>query len=459
MMITLAKKSSSDSNYKSIPKTLEPFFFHTLWGIFNPSSYFETMQKRYGDMYRFPRFFGFSERIVISNPKAIQQIFTADASLFESASKVVQPLAGDNSVILQDGQRHIRQRKLLMPPFHGERMRNYGEQIRKITQQVMDKVNPGETFVARPVMQEISSTIILHTIFGLTEGERYQQVKDIFTEISDIFNKPFNSVFLYFKVLQKNLGKWSPWGNFLHQKQRLDELLFAIIQERRAQGETESQDILSMLLAVRDEEGNPMSDEELKDELVTMFFAGTDNTATALAWSLYWVHHLPEVREKLLAELKSVDIQTTDSMKIIKLPYLNAVCSETLRIYPIAIFSIGRVLQAPMQILDYNVPKGIVLYPCIYLTHRNPKVYSEPEKFKPERFLERQFTPYEYLPFGGGNRRCLGMAFALFEMKLVLATLLSCYSFKSMDKKPLPVVIRSTSSAPKGGVKLMMERS
>ncbi|MEM7556519.1 MAG: cytochrome P450 [Cyanobacteria bacterium P01_A01_bin.84] len=458
-MITLAGKYYSDSNYKSnyksIPKTPEPFFLHALWCLSNPISYFNSMEKRYGDMYIIPKFFGFPERLVISNPQAIQQIFTTDSSLFTSDSQF-RPLVGENSVMLQNGKRHVRQRKLLMPPFHGERMRSYGEKTRKITKQVMDKVNPGETFVARSITQEISLNIILKIIFGISEGERYQQIQTLATDVLDFFNTPLNSIFLSFTLLQKDLGRWTPWGKFIRRKEKLDKLLFEIIQERRNQGESAGEDILSLLLSARDEEGNSMSNEELRDELITMLFAGHETIATALSWSMYWVHHLPEVREKLLTELSSVDIENTDAMEIMKLPYLNAVCSETLRIYPVAFSTFVRILQAPMQILDYSVPKGMLLYPSIYLTHHNPEIYPEPEKFKPERFIERKFTPYEYLPFGGGNRRCPGMAFAKFEMKLALATLLSSYSFKSMDEKPLSAVFRATSLAPKGGVKLMM---
>ncbi|MEM7552696.1 MAG: cytochrome P450 [Cyanobacteria bacterium P01_A01_bin.84] len=462
-MVTIIQKSSSNQNYESLPKPQEATWYQTLWGILKPLGYFDTIQKRHGDMFITPPFAGLPEQLIISNPEAIQQIFTANSNLFESgsASKVIQPLVGDTSVILLDGKRHLQQRKLLMPPFHGERMQNYGEQIYNIAEQVMSKVNTGEKFTARPLMQEISLTVILHTIFGLSEGEKYQQIKEILTEMLDVFNAPLSSIFLFFKGLQKDLGAWSPWGKFLRRRQKLDELLFEIIQERRTQGETTDKDILSLLLCARDEEGQPMTNSELRDELMTMLFAGHETTATALAWALYWIHAIPEVRDKLVAELESVDLKNridTDPMEIIKLPYLNAVCSETLRIYPVAFFTLARILQAPMQLIGYDLPKGMVLSPCIYLTHHNPEIYPEPKKFKPERFLERQFTPYEYLPFGGGNRRCLGMAFAQFEMKLVLATLLSRYSFNLVDKNPLLPVRRGITFAPKGGVKLRMEK-
>ncbi|MUG96956.1 cytochrome P450 [Scytonema sp. UIC 10036] len=159
----------------------------------------------------------------------------------------------------------------------------------------------------------------------------------------------------------------------------------------------------------------------------------------------------------MLQELNSIDIPHTEPTEIAKLPYLNAVCSETLRMYPVVFFSQARILQAPMQLVGYEIPKGMMLAPCIYLTHHRPDLYPESKQFKPERFLERQFSPYEYLPFGGGNRRCLGMAFAMFEMKLVLATILSHSSFTLAEKRPLFPVRRGLTFAPNGGVRLMLK--
>jgi cytochrome P450 len=187
---------------------------------------------------------------------------------------------------------------------------------------------------------------------------------------------------------------------------------------------------------------------------MTMLFAGHETTAIALAWALYWIHYVPEVREKLLQELNSIDITNADPMAIAQLPYLNAVCSETLRIYPVAFFCFPRILQTDMQLMGYDLPKGMYLSICIYLTHQRPDIYPEPKHFRPERFLERQFSPYEFLPFGGANRRCLGAAFALFEMKLVLATILSRYSLELLDKVPLQPVRRGIVFAPPGGVHL-----
>ncbi|BCL35796.1 cytochrome P450 [Nostoc sp. MS1] len=456
-MITLQENSANEAAVK-LPDGSSSFkWLQIIKIILRPIETLQEIEQRYGDI--FTSDLGvFPKQIIVSNPQAIQELFTADAQLFESGSGnfVVQPLVGANSLILLDGDRHLQQRKLLMPPFHGERMRAYGQVIRDITGQVTSRWAIGKQFTARTCMQDISLQVILRTVFGLQEGERYQQIKQVLVEMLDSFNTPISVVFLFFKSLQRDLGPWTPWGRFIRRRQQLDELLYQEIRERRQQPEANSEDILSLLLSARDENGQPMTDVELRDELMTMLFAGHETTAIALSWALYWIHYVPEVREKLLQELNSIDVANADPTAITQLPYLNAVCSETLRITPVAFFTFPRVLKQPMKFMGYNLPKGMMISPCVYLTHHHPDIYPEPERFKPERFLERQFSPYEFIPFGGGNRRCLGMAFALFEMKLVLATILSQYSLELLDKVPLKPVRRGIVFAPPGGVRLMV---
>lgn len=458
-MSTLTKNSLNQTVTKLPDGPREPQLLQSIWGVLKPINYLETMHKRYGDIFLVPSFASFPSQLIISHPQAIQEIFTAEPNLFESGigNKIILPIVGANSLILLDGERHLQQRKLLMPTFHGERMRAYGQLICEITEQVISRIKVGQSFLARPIMQEISLTVILRAVFGLKSGERYQQIRKILTAMLDSFNSPLSATLLFFKNLQIDLGSLSPWGNFIRQRERLDQLLYQEIHERRSLPESlVGEDILSLLLSARDEAGQPMTDEELRDELMTMLFAGHETTASALAWALYWVHYIPEVRAKLLQELDYINVSNAGATEITRLPYLNAVCSETLRIYPIAFFTLARILQAPMQLMGYELPKGMLLAPCIYLTHHRPDIYPEPKRFKPERFLERQFSPYEYLPFGGGNRRCLGMAFAMFEMKLVLATVLSHYSLTLAEKRPLLPARRGITFAPPGGVRLVL---
>lgn len=208
-------------------------------------------------------------------------------------------------------------------------------------------------------------------------------------------------------------------------------------------------------MSARDEEGKPMSDRELRDELMTLMFAGHETTATAVAWALYWVHHLPDVREQLLQELDTLG-DSPDPTSIFRLPYLSAVCNETLRIYPVAMLTFPRVVQEPVELLRHYLEPGTVVVGCIYLTHQREDLYPEPKQFKPERFLNRQFSPYEFMPFGGGARRCIGEALAQVEMKLVLATILSRYQLALADKQPVRPQRRGVTLAPASGVEMVV---
>ncbi len=209
------------------------------------------------------------------------------------------------------------------------------------------------------------------------------------------------------------------------------------------------------MISAHDEAGQPMNKEEIRDELMTMLFGGHETTASTLAWEFYWLHYLPEVGQKFMAELNSLP-DKTDYNAILKLPYLNAVVSETLRLNPVLAF-VGRQLTKSFELMGYTFEAGTSLFPSIYLTHQREDIYPEPKQFKPERFLERQFSPYEYLPFGGGNRRCLGYTFALFEMKLVLATILSQVELELLDNRPLKSVRRGITFTPADGVKMRVK--
>ncbi len=380
--------------------------------------------------------------------------------MFEVGKQTTIPirvLLGDNSLVLIDGIKHQKARKLLMPPFHGERMKSYSDIIVEVTKQIIASWQVGKPFCLRDYTQEISLRVILRTVFGLDEGKKYEELRQVLISWLDIFNSPLKSFFLFFPVLQKDLGFLSPWGQFVKQNQLIHEILQAEIIRRRNNPNTLGGDILSLIISARDEAGQPMSDAEIRDELMTMLFAGHETTANILAWAFYWIHYLPEVREKLMAELNSLP-QNADSNTITKLPYLSAIVSETLRIYPTVVF-VGRQLKAPFEILGYKFEAGTSLLPSIYLTHHREDIYPEPKKFQPERFLEKQFSPYEYLPFGGGNRRCLGYAFALFEMKLVLATVLSQVELELLEQHPLKPVRRGITFTPGGGVKMSVKKS
>ncbi|MBN3899657.1 MAG: cytochrome P450 [Nostoc sp. NOS(2021)] len=424
----------------------------------NPLEYIEDCAKRYGDIFTLQLGQNFAPQVFISNPQAIQQIFSTDPKKLDSGSRagVQAPLLGRQSLLALEGKPHQRQRKLLTPPLHGERMLAYGELTRKITEQVISQWQVGESFSILPSMQAISFQVILKAVFGLEDGPRYEKLKELLIAILNPKFPIIRTILLIFPSMQQDLGAWSHWGKYLRLRQQIDQLIYAEIQDRKAQPDSSRTDILSLMMAARDEAGEPMTDLELRDELMTLLVAGHETTATSLSWALYWIHHLPQVREKLLQELDNLGEQP-DPNAIFRLPYLNAVCSETLRLYPVAISGLNRLVKSPLQIGEYNFEPGTLLTPSIYLTHHREDLYPESKQFKPERFLERQFSPYEYLPFGGGNRRCIGMAFALFEMKLVLTTVLSHWQMELADSKPVQPVRKGLLFSPAGGVKMVVK--
>jgi len=423
--------------------------------ILRPFEVMEARAKKYGDIFAIAKNASPS-MVYLSNPAAIEHVF-ANPECFDTSggNDILLPLLGANSLILLDGMKHQRQRKLLMPPFHGDRLRTYGQTIWDITTQVTSRWQVGQPITVRASTQEISMRVILSAVFGLDGGERHDRLRKLLTSLLETVSSPLSSMVLFFPSLQKDWGKWSPWGLFLQMRQQIDDLLIAEIQARREEADPNRDDILSLLLAARDEAGQPMTDEELRDELLTLLFAGHETTASALAWALYWIDRLPEVKEKLQAEIDSLGSHPEPS-GIARLPYLNAVCCETLRIYPIAISPFPRILKVPMEIGGYQFEPGAIVMISIYLTHQREDLYPQPKQFIPERFLDRQFSPYEYLPFGGSNRRCIGAAFALFEMKLVLANILSNYDLKLASHRPVQPTRRGLTVAPPANMRMVV---
>ena len=425
--------------------------------IFRPYGFLEDCTKSYGDIFTV-RFVGFPPLVMLRDPQAIGEIFAIDAKKFDAgkSNQVIKPLVGSDSLLLLDGDRHQRERKMLMPPFHGEKIKSYGEIICQITEQVGSKWQPQNSFLASKAMQEITLEVILHAVFGLSEGERYQQIKPLLAHLLDLTGSPIRASLMFFPWLQQDLGAWSPWGKFVRQRKQVYELLQAEIDQRRSQPKITGNDVLSLMLLARDEDGQPMTDKELQDELMTMLAAGHETTATALTWALYWVYKLPAVKEKLLQELDSQE-DDTDPLAIARLPYLSAVCNETLRIYPILPIPTPRISRTSVEIAGRQFEPETYLVPCIYLVHHREDIYPEPKQFKPERFLERQFSSSEFIPFGGGNRRCLGYALAMLEMKLVLATILTNYELALASDRPVKPQRRGVTLATNTGIPLILQ--
>ena len=450
--------------YKSINQIDTIPFLQQIQWVIDPVGYMETAAQKYPDIFT-AEIFGFGNSIVFVNePQAIQQLLTNDRKQFSAPGElnsILKPILGNSSVMMLDGDRHKKRRQLVMPSFHGSRMQNYGQLIFDLTTRVFDGLsvdktlnkNSNGTFLARDAMQDIALQVILQAVFGLYDGDRCQKLKELMSKMTELFISPLTSAALFFPSLQKDFGAWSPWGNFVRQREQIDKLIYSEIAERRANNDPNRTDILSMLLLAVDEEGKFMTDEELRDELLSLLLAGHETTATAMSWALYWIHRLPEVKAKLMHEIESVS-DPDDWMSIFKLPYLTAVCNETLRIHPVAMVTFPRVVEEPVELLGYKLePKTIVLG-CIYLLQHREDLYPDAEKFRPERFLERQFSPYEFMPFGAGVRRCIGEALAQFEMKIVLATIISRYNLELCDRKAVKPQRRGVTLAPTGGIKM-----
>lgn len=444
---------------KTLPRLKQPAVLQQIQWILDPVRYLESNHQQSPDLFR-AEGIGFGEGgiVLTSHPQIMQHILTNDRKQFSAPgtlNQILEPLIGDDSVIIIEGDRHKHRRQLVMPSFHGDRLAVYGDLICKLTHQVFDQLPVGEKFTARTATQAISLQVIFEVVFGLSEGERSRQIKQLLTTMAEQFNSPLASSLLFIQQLQQDWGPLSPWGRFLRLRQQLNELIYAELQERRANPDQYRTDILSLMMSARDEDGQPMSDKELRDELMTLLFAGHETTATALAWGLYWLHQHPEVKARVLQELSSLE-QHSDPMAIAKLPYLTAVCQETLRRTPVAMLTFPRTAKESVEFLDYSFPSGTIFMGCMYLTLQREDLYPNPKEFRPERFLERKYTSFEFIPFGNGARRCMGEALALYEMKLVLATILSDYQLEYADARPETPRRRGVTLAPARGVQMRM---
>ena len=428
--------------------------------LLRPLHFMEERKRKYGDFYQIT-FKNSPPTIMTSNPRAIEDIFTASPDKFEvgKGNKGLSFLVGDHSLLLLDGKAHKNRRRLLMPSFHGESLQECSHKIVSITKKVCDRWQVNKPFKIRPYTQEITLRVILNVVFGMDSGEKYERLRELLTKLLETFNTPLSSSLIFFPILQKDWGKFSPWGRFLLLKEEIRQLIYAEIKERRsllASGKSHFQDIFSLLLLAKDENGEGMTDEELHDELITLLFAGHETTASGLAWLFYWIHYLPEVQDKLRFELDSLG-ENPDYKEINNLPYLDAVISETLRIYPIAAGTFGRRLTTSMSIMGYDFEPETWLLISIYSLHHREDLYPNSKQFKPERFLQKTYSPYEYIPFGGGNRRCLGSALALLEMKLVAATVLSRFQLELTSKRPMLPVRRGLTLAPPSFFKMIVK--
>ncbi|MCC5634211.1 cytochrome P450 [Nostoc sphaeroides CHAB 2801] len=432
-----------------------PSWWQLIKWIADPIGFQQKYSQKYGDIFSV-NLSVIGSFVIIGHPQAIQEIFIQDSKFdIGRGNQLAKPHLGQNSLMLMDGSRHRRERKLLMPPFHEEKLQTYAQQICSITKQIVSQWQISQPFLARSAMQKVSLEVILLIVFGLSEGERYQQLKLLLPSWLDMIDSPLRSSMVFLPFLQQDWGRWTPWGQMKHRRRCIHQLLQAEIAEKRTKKDKNQSDVLSLMMAARDENGQAMTDEEIKDELLTILFTGHETTATMLAWALYELHRNSDVLEKLLQELYKLG-ENPNPMEISRLPYLTAVCQETLRMYPVIPIIFPRITKSSINIAGYQFEPETTLMPSIYLVHYREDLYPHPYQFKPERFLERQYSPSEYFPFGGGSRRCLGYALALLEMKLVLATVLSNYQLALVKNRPIRMQRRGLTLTPNGGVPMVI---
>jgi cytochrome P450 len=401
------------------PGPREGAFFQLKNWLFRLSEFLDECHARYGDTFtvRLPRF---PPIVFVADPATVKEVFTSDPDLTSAgqANLMLKPTLGAKSLLLLDGPRHRAERKLLMPPFHGDRMRAYADIIRAATRATIEGSNgvPGwpqdRAFPVDQEMKRITMIVMLRAVFGVEEGKRFDCLRRRIDRLLHLGNHPLFYMMINGEgeVRHKDLQErfpLSPWSVFLRAHREVDSLLNREIAERRLSGEVRA-DVLSMLVAARDETGAALDEQTLRDEMLTLLVAGHKTTATTLTWVLYWMLSEPGVWSKVRAEVEGGGHE-----------YLDCVIKETMRLNPTIPFVLRR-LQVATRIGDREIPAGVIVAPAMYLTHRRPASWPDPQRFDPERFRDSS-TSYDYFPFGGGTRRCLGAAFALHEMRIVIA--------------------------------------
>jgi cytochrome P450 family 135 len=406
-----------------------------------PLQTLEDCRARYGDMFTY-RMAHEGTWVFISDPDAVKQVFTGDPRLLHAgeANIVLLPVLGEHSVLLLDEPAHMTQRKLMLPPFHGKRMQAYQAVMAQSAREEIDRWPIDRPIRMRPRMQAVTLEVILRAVFGVEEGERLTRLRDELRTTLGVLSDRRRAIFLVL-LGPKRIRRYPP---FRRMMEGVDRLLYPVIEARRSATDLASRDdILSLLLQARHEDGRPMSDRELRDELMTLLVAGHETTATGLSWAIELLARHPEELARLEADIAAGN----DA-------YLDAVIKETLRLRPV-IALVLRKLVEPMEIGGRLLPAGVSVAPSIYLVHRRPEIYPEPERFRPERFIERPAETYTWIPFGGGVRRCLGGAFAEFEMSVVLRELVARRSLRPTGGEPEHSVRSTITNVPNRGAEVV----
>ncbi len=423
--------------------------FITTWRFMrNPYTCYRRWQKEFGDTFFVRALNG--DVIATCNRENIRRIFALPTEVMSPfALETTRPLVGEASVFLVQGQRHRRERAILSPSFHGSRIDGQAETIREITLGQVQRLEPGRKYRMMDVMLDISLEVIIRVVFGVQTSQRVQ----LYQEKIKAFVSSFHPALAFSRLLHRRLFGLSPWNRFVRARAEFRGLLLDDIRQRRAD-KMEGDDLLSRLLDAKYEDGSTISDEAICDHLVTSLLAGHETTQISMSWGMSWLHRHPETLERLrgeLAQLNSLD-------EIIGCGYLNGVCNEALRLNSI-LADIIRCVDQPLELDDCQLPAKSNIAISICLVHEDPELYPEPFKFRPERWDGLTRKPNEFLPFGGGVRRCLGAPLAILEMKMAIATFVTQCRFSLPNDIPAeePVYRRNITMAPKTGIPLVYD--
>jgi cytochrome P450 family 135 len=396
-------------------------------------------RQRYGNVFTV-KFLVFGTGVYVAEPDAIRDMFTGDQSDLHAgeANAPLSAVLGDHSVLVLDGPEHLRQRKLLLPPFQGARLSEMRPMIREVAEAEIDRWPIASEFEMRERMRHLTFEIISRAVFGVYEPDRIARLRKAMLAVIDTQN-----FFFVPEAIRRDYGRFSPGGWLGRRLERADALLYEEIERRRREPDLDERtDVLSLLLRARDEDGRPMTDVELRDELFTMLAAGHETTATGLAWAVDLLLHNP----RALARTREAIDAGDDA-------WLDAVVTETLRLRPV-IDAAERTLKAPRTIAGWDLPEGLRVYPGIALIHLREDLYPEPDRFRPERFTEEKAESYSWLPFGGGIRRCIGAGLAQTEMVEVLRAMFSRVELEPVRPEPEEVVLKGITIAPKHGAEV-----
>jgi cytochrome P450 len=423
------------------PRT--PSLLQTIGWWSRPTAFLERCRANHGGPFTI-RLFGQSPFVVISDPEEIKQIFQAPPEVLHpgEGAQILEPIIGPNSVILLDEDPHLRQRKLLLPAFHGERMQHLSGLMQELAEREAASWPSGERVALHPHLQRLTLEIILRAVFGLERGAQLDALRDQLTEILAFGESPLSLI----PPAQRLLAGRGPLARLERANARADELIFELIEQRRLQG-ANGDDVLTLLLAARDEDGAPMSPAELRDELMTALVAGHETTASQLAWAFERIAREPAVQARLHEELDDGSDEA----------YLTATINEILRRRPVLPNAEPRLVKQPIEIGGILYQPGVVLFASAYLLHHDPAIYPDPYAFEPERFLDQSPGTYTWIPFGGGRRRCLGASFALLEMKLVLRAVLERYVLRPASSTPEITRRRGITFSPSGESRVILE--